>query len=216
MEEEIKKALDIEDENPPRINLTAVICTAIVAVCATIVLCVAKPWNGSNTTLMEDTVALSTSDDVSSQNMEAKKKDSIEAARKAAEEERLAEEQRIAEEKRLAEEKASEELQKNSTLPLLKTVSTGTDNPYNGLRLVDASSRVLTSAEVDQMSKAELALARNAIYARHGYRFNNAELHEFFAKQSWFKESDVKIDAIPFTQIELDNVRLIKAREQKL
>ena len=34
---------EIEDEEPPRVNLTAVVCTAIVALCATIILCVAQP-----------------------------------------------------------------------------------------------------------------------------------------------------------------------------
>ena len=96
----------------------------------------------------------------------------------------------------------------------MKTTPTGTGNIYNNIRLIDASSRLLTKAEVEQMTKEELALARNSIYARHGYQFNNPDLKEFFAKQSWFKPTDVKIDAIPFTQIELDNIRLIKSYEQ--
>ena len=41
---------EIEDQEPPRVNLTAVVCTAIVAVCATIILLVAKPWKDSDNT----------------------------------------------------------------------------------------------------------------------------------------------------------------------
>ena len=100
-----------------------------------------------------------------------------------------------------------------SSLPIVKTTKTGTGNIYNDIRLIDASSRLLSKSEVEQMTKEELALARNAIYARHGYQFNNPDLREFFSKQSWFKASDVKIDAIPFSQTELDNIRLIKSQE---
>ena len=101
-----------------------------------------------------------------------------------------------------------------STLPVIKVTKTGTQNPYNNVRLIDASSRLLTKNEVAQMTKQELSLARNAIYARHGYQYNNAELSEFFGRQPWFKPTDVKMEDIPFTKIELDNIRLIKAQEK--
>ena len=91
---------------------------------------------------------------------------------------------------------------------------TGTQNPYNNVRLIDASSRLLTKNEVAQMTKQELSLARNAIYARHGYQYKNAELSEFFGRQPWFKPTDVKMEDVPFTKIELDNIRLIKAQEK--
>ncbi len=226
----------IEDEDPPRINLTAVICTAIVAVTVAIILLVAQPWkNNDSTPLVED--QLVSVDSSFSQGDGSEKTD-----KKIAEEKRTAEEV-AAKEKRKAEEKAAKEKQEAekkqntqlgenqkvstvepsetlkpqvSSLPVVKTTPTGTGNIYNSIRLIDASSRLLTKAEVEQMSKEELALARNSIYARHGYQFNNPDLKEFFAKQSWFTATDVKIDAIPFTQIELDNIRLIKSYENKL
>ena len=141
------------------------------------------------------------------------KKLAEEQARKQAEElERKQAEERA---KQLKEEQERKQKEEAGKLPVVAVTTTGTANPYNGVRLIDASSRKLTVAEVAQMSKEELALARNAIYARHGYQFKNPELKEFFSRQSWFKSNDVKIDAIPFTQIELDNIRIIKAQEQK-
>lgn len=208
---------EIEDEEPPRVNLTAVICTAIVAVCATIILLVAHPWKNSDQQIQSsathsDTVVRNKENQQAVAKAEPPKKD--EQAAKS--EQQKQQENSSKEEPAQKVEPKSETVKPQvSTLPILKTTKTGTGNPYNSIRLIDASSRKLTISETEQMSKAELALARNAIYARHGYQFNNPDLKEFFAKQSWFKPSDVKIDAIPFTEIELDNIRIIKAQENK-
>ena len=196
---------EIEDEDPPRVNLTAVICTAIVAVCATIILCVAKPWRNGNADASPVVAQLS---------------DSISENARPTEEKTALDNEKPAEVKAVETEKpATAETvvvkKDDGTLPLLKTTTTGTDNPYNNLRLVDASSRVLTQNEVAQLNKEELSLARNAIYARHGYQFKNPELKEYFSKQSWFRPTNVKIDSIPFTKTELDNIRIIKAQETK-
>ena len=224
---------EIEEEEPRRVNLTAVICTAIVAVCATIILCVAKPWSddsGKIAQLDEDQVVQTdpmVDDQPSSDQQQLDRQAQLEAERQALEERRKAEAQRAEEERLKAEERQKADEQRKaseqttiapSTLPVLSTKSTGTANPYNNVRLVDASTRVLTSAEVASLSKAELALARNAIYARHGYQYNNAELKEYFAKQSWFKPVDgLKMDDVQkkFTKIEVTNIKLIQAQEKK-
>jgi len=204
---------EIEDEEPPRINLTAVICTAIVAFCATVILLVAHPWSNDRNRsdaqpvlVVENTAEKApTPSEQKAATDEAKPNQEKPVPQKATNTE--------AEQKKVPD---SENIKPAaSTLPVVKTTKTGTGNIYNNIRLIDASSRPLSKSEVEQMTKEELALARNAIYARHGYKFNNPDLKEFFAKQSWFKPSDVKIDAIPFTDIELDNIRLIKAQETK-
>lgn len=210
---------EIDDEEPPRVNLTAVICTAIVAVCATIILCVAQPWKDSEAAEPVK-VAQNDESEIEKAKQEAAEKARIEAEKKAEAERKAAEEKaRIEEQQRLEEQKKQEEAKKKesiTTLPIITTTKTKSNNKYNSVRLIDASSRPLTHAEVEQMSLDELFLARNAIVARHGYQYNNSELREFFAAQSWFKPSDVKVDAIPYTQIENDNIKLIKARETAL
>ena len=209
---------EIEDQEPPRINLTAVVCTAIVAVCATIILLVSQPWKNSDADKLAATTPVAGQQEQPAANPDSHpdavaKQPKAEPATKAAEQPK-AEQPKAEQPKAQAAPKEVVD-PKVSTLPILKTKKTGTDNPYNSIRLIDASSRLLTKSEVEQMSLAELALARNAIYARHGYQYNNAELREYFAKQSWFKPSDVKIDEIPFTSIELANIKLIKSQEQK-
>lgn len=207
---------ELDDTESPRVNWTAVICTAIVAASVTIILCVAQPWNRRAAVEME-------AEPVANLEMPT---DSLNAAVAAVQEEqpKETEQQPVVEETKepvnvtVSQTTEGEENQvvkpAESTLPVERISSTGTTNPYNNIRLVNASERLLTKAELEQMSKTELYLARNAIYARHGYQFNNAELKEFFSRQKWFKATDVKMEDIPLTKTELDNIRLIKAQEQ--
>ncbi|MBP5327856.1 MAG: YARHG domain-containing protein [Bacteroidales bacterium] len=218
---------EIEEEEPRRVNLTAVICTAIVALCATIILCVAKPWSdGDNKVAAVNEEQIVQNDEKANEQPDAKQQEmdreaKLEAERQALEERRKAEEQRAEEERQKAEEQRKAAEQSNvpsSTLPVVATTSTGTANPYNNIRLIDASTRILTSAELASMTKTELALARNAIYARHGYQYNNAELKEYFAKQSWFKPvAGLKMDDVQkkFTKVEVTNINLILSQEKK-
>ena len=202
----------IEDEEPPRVNLTAVICTAIVAFCATVILLVAHPWsNGENYTTSQADTQTTTGSQTS---MAAKNTTQAPpSAEKESQPTTTAKKQQEPKPENKQQPMDENVKPAASSLPIVKTTKTGTGNIYNDIRLIDASSRLLSKSEVEQMTKEELALARNAIYARHGYQFNNPDLREFFSKQSWFKASDVKIDAIPFTQTELDNIRLIKSQE---
>ena len=207
---------EIEDEEPPRVNLTAVICTAIVAVCATVILCVAQPWKSS------ENGVTSVAEEEPVEKVESKVENNVtESQRIAIEEQRKAEEQKLAEEKAAAEQKAAEQKaaeqkkQNESQSIVIPSTKPGSDNVYYNCRLIDASSRKLTKDEVAGMSKNELALARNAIYARRGYQFKEANLREFFSKQSWFQAKDIEIGTVELSEIEVHNVNLIKAQEQK-
>lgn len=208
---------EINDEQPPRINLTAVICTAIVAVCATIIICVARPWRSS-----EEQFAKA---DIPQTEVIAAEQSQQPAASDTKAKEAKAEPAKVAEPKP-AEPKPAETKQEKQEaakaqpagLPIVPVTTTGTANPYNSVRLIDASSRKLTKDEVAQMNKAELALARNAVYARHGYVYKNAELGDFFSKQRWFKPNkELKLEDVKplFTEIEVANINLILAQERK-
>lgn len=208
---------EINDEQPPRINLTAVICTAIVAVCATIIICVARPWRSS-----EEQFAKA---DIPQAEVIAAEQSQQPAASDTKAKEAKAEPAKVTEPKP-AEPKPAETIQEEQKaakaqpagLPIVPVTTTGTANPYNSVRLIDASSRKLTKDEVAQMNKAELALARNAVYARHGYVYKNAELGDFFSKQRWFKPNkELKLEDVKplFTEIEVANINLILAQERK-
>lgn len=80
----------------------------------------------------------------------------------------------------------------------------------------DSSERLLTDADVVGLSKAELQIARNEIYARHGRRFNNPDLQAWFNSCSWYKGTvapeDFDEQAV-FNQTELANVYFLKEKE---
>ena len=52
--------------------------------------------------------------------------------------------------------------------------------------LPESSSRYYTKNEIDGFGILELWIARNEIYARHGRKFSNAWLQDYFNMQSWY------------------------------
>ncbi|MEO1438412.1 MAG: YARHG domain-containing protein, partial [Bacteroidota bacterium] len=76
-------------------------------------------------------------------------------------------------------------------------VATATELIYK----MNASNRMLTKAEVENLKKGDLTIIRNTIYARHGYSFKNRPLRVFFDAQPWYIPvyADIKAD---FTDIE--------------
>ncbi len=205
------------DDEQPRINWTAVICTAIVVTAATIILIVAKPWDNHGSE--EQPLVAMTDTTVATRSDVPTVPAAVDTPKVAPQPEPAPEpepEPEIKPEPKPEVEPAPQPKLEQSSLPVVAVTTTGTENSYNKLRLIDASSRKLTSGEVSRMSKAELSLARNAIYARHGYTFNNAELREFFTAQRWFKASGIDINDIQLTETELSNIKLIQARENEL
>lgn len=52
--------------------------------------------------------------------------------------------------------------------------------------LYPTDSEYITVSELNQLTKDEVALLRNEIYARHGYTFSNEKYTEFFSQKSWY------------------------------
>ncbi|MDR4985672.1 YARHG domain-containing protein [Bacillus cereus] len=82
---------------------------------------------------------------------------------------------------------------------------------YNGFIFPDSDIRKLTSADLRYLSKEQLKIARNEIYARHGHIFQTKDMQAYFLKQSWYRENPYFTGAL--TNIESYNVELIKSRE---
>jgi hypothetical protein len=74
------------------------------------------------------------------------------------------------------------------------------------------SSRVLSSSDLSGLSKQELKIMRNEIYARHGYIFKTAEMKAYFANQGWYQGQFDEV-ASKLTSIEQQNIELIKIYE---
>lgn len=78
-----------------------------------------------------------------------------------------------------------------------------------------SSSYRLTKSDISHLTKSQLRLARNEIYARHGRMFNDDSLQDYFNGQAWytpiytpdeFKESWL-------SDVEVDNIAFIKSYE---
>lgn len=83
--------------------------------------------------------------------------------------------------------------------------------------LPGSDARFITEEELVSFSPEELRLARNEIYARHGRRFRNHELQEYFDAQPWY---DGTIDPDDFensvfNQYERKNIDVIQAVEAR-
>ena len=73
--------------------------------------------------------------------------------------------------------------QTTTTPTTTTTTRTTTSSSYI---LPESSTRVYSYAELQQLTKSELELARNEIFARHGRRFSTDYLQEYFDSQSWY------------------------------
>lgn len=80
------------------------------------------------------------------------------------------------------------------------------------------SSQLITEADLDGLSEIELDLRRNAIFARYGRRFKDAELQTYFEQQSWYRPV-YEPDAFPdnlLTDTEKQNAQFIVAYQKNL
>ncbi len=74
-----------------------------------------------------------------------------------------------------------------------------------------SSRQLLTRADVQPLEPVQLWLARNEIFARHGFIFNRPELQQYFGRFDWYQPvgRQVKLNAI-----EQANVALLQAAER--
>lgn len=81
--------------------------------------------------------------------------------------------------------------------------------------LPTSDSEYLSANEINKLSAKELRLARNEIYARHGYIFEDEELKEYFESKSWYSGSKKDIPDSQFNDYEIANRDLIIKAEKK-
>ena len=82
-------------------------------------------------------------------------------------------------------------------------------------RYPEASTRLLTEADLAGKDAETLSNMRNEVFARHGHRFKTDRLHQLFSRQDWYTpQTD---DAGPLlTDLERKNVVLIRQTEKRI
>ena len=73
----------------------------------------------------------------------------------------------------------------------------------------------ITEADMAGWNQKTALLARNEIYARHGYVFKTQEIQNYFAAKSWYTPNS-SYDGSDLSDVEKANVDTISAYEQKM
>ena len=114
----------------------------------------------------------------------------------------------------LMEEEAAEEMPTESET---MTEQIEADNPYQDSILLWKSYYVaLTDADCMGLSKEELRIARNEIYAAYGRMFTSQDLIDYFNSKPWYQgtiPSDQFDDSV-LTEIQKANIRTIQSYEE--
>ena len=79
-------------------------------------------------------------------------------------------------------------------------------------RFPQASERILSHSDLSGLSKYDLKIMRNEIFARHGYIFKTNEMKNYFHNQSWYSPRYSNVNS-HLTRIENENIKLIKRYE---
>ncbi len=75
-----------------------------------------------------------------------------------------------------------------------------------------ASLRLLKDDDLKGLSKSDLRIMRNEIFARYGYIFRTTQMKNYFEKQSWYKPAHADVTN-RLTELEKQNIQLIQAYE---
>jgi hypothetical protein len=86
-------------------------------------------------------------------------------------------------------------------------------NPSKGNRLFPYTTNELVPIELlKRLTKDDLTIMRNEIFASHGYRFKDEKLIAYFNEQEWYEAKLENVDD-KLTPQERDNIILIKSIE---
>jgi hypothetical protein len=101
--------------------------------------------------------------------------------------------------------------------PLIEAYSTSDGNNEfetvtSSISEFNASNTVLKKEDLENMYKGDLEVIRNAIYARHGYTFQNRKMRYFFDSIDWYIPVYTGITD-KLTDLEKKNIDLLKRYE---
>ena len=88
-----------------------------------------------------------------------------------------------------------------------------TDNSCYCTYLFDTSSKVYTADDFNGVPAEVIHVAKNEIYARHGYSFKDKEIYNYFMGQIWYTPSVMPADFSEdiFTETEVKNLDLLNS-----
>lgn len=85
---------------------------------------------------------------------------------------------------------------KPTSKPAPKPESTHSAPVTNGDYAYPSDSRIITRSELEGMTRQEIKIVLNEIYARHGYTFNDDDLIEYFESKTWYVPTESDFDKV--------------------
>lgn len=76
--------------------------------------------------------------------------------------------------------------------------------------------RLLRVEEMSTLSRRDLRILRNMVYARRGRPFQSAVVKEYFKDAAWYKPDPVNYHDGRLTEVDHKNIRLVKSMEDSL
>lgn len=78
-----------------------------------------------------------------------------------------------------------------------------------------SNRKYYSAGTIKKMSAYKLRLARNEIYARHGYIFEDAGLRKYFVAKTWYKPRKKNVSDRSLNKFEKKNIKLLQKYEKK-
>lgn len=113
-----------------------------------------------------------------------------------------------------SEEKGTEQQTESQTAEETRSFQTGSRK--DDYILPDAQTHIYTQEELSYLTREELRIARNEIYARHGRKFKSDDLNTYFSGKPWYQPSvgaDVFDDSV-LNEPETGNLTAVKKAEE--
>ena len=85
----------------------------------------------------------------------------------------------------------------------------------SGIVLAMSNLRQLTTADVSGFNRTKLRLARNEIFARHGYIFHSPELAKWFGDKPWYTPSTRAVNLSPIERYNVGFLRNLERQPSK-
>jgi hypothetical protein len=79
----------------------------------------------------------------------------------------------------------------------------------------DLLRQPLTLDDLKDLSRRDLRILRNTVFARHGRPFNTATMRDWFERMAWYRV-DPKYTDKRLTKVDLDNIKLIRSVENSI
>lgn len=114
-------------------------------------------------------------------------------------------------EKEIIKEKKYFILNKNGLVEFSQPSSVSSNRKYKV-----ASLEILDKEDVQSLSKKELRIMRNEIYAGYGYIFNSPDLNYYFTNQDWYRPITKSLPSLsPIEKINIGLIQKAEARKDK-